>query len=78
MSKTTKAFLYNFVGFAIIYLIVYFGIKNFLPNIDWYWMPISAAVIASLLAPKFQVVKNKEGEKLFMKFIFMKEIREID
>ncbi len=78
MSKTTKAFLYNFVGFAIIYLFVYFGIKNFLPNISWYWMPISAAVLASLLAPKFQVVKSREGEKLFMKFLFSKKIREIN
>ena len=78
MSKTNKAFLYNFFGFAIIYFIVYFGIKMFLPNISWYWFPISAAVAGSLLAPKFQVVKNTEGEKLYMKFIFIKGIREID
>lgn len=50
----------------------------FLPNISWYWFPISAAVAGSLLAPKFQVVKNTEGEKLYMKFIFIKGIREID
>ena len=78
MSKTTKAFFYNFLGFAIIYLIVYFTIKNILPNISWFWMPISAAVVASLLAPKFQAVKSKDGEKLFMKFLFLKGIREID
>ena len=78
MSKTAKALLYNFLGFAILYSIFYFGITTFLPAITSYWIPISAAVISSVLAPKFQAVKGKEGEKLFMKFIFLKGFREIN
>ena len=66
------------MGFAIIYLVVYFAAKNIFPNVSWYWFPISAAILASLLAPKFQAVKDRDGEKLFMKFLFLKGIREID
>jgi len=29
------------------------------------------------LAPKFQAVKTNEGEKLFMKWLFIKGIKEI-
>ena len=78
MSKTNKAFIFNLVGFAVIYLMVYFGLKTLLPNLSWFWIPLSAAVLGSLLAPKFQAVKGKNGEKLFMKFIFFKGIKEIE
>ncbi len=36
-----------------------------------------AAVAASLLAPKFSAVKTKSGEKLMMKWIFIKGFREL-
>lgn len=78
MSKSSKAFLYNFLGFAIIYLIFYFGIKFLFPNITWYWFPISAAIAGTFLAPKFQAAKINGIDKLFMKFIFLKGVREIN
>ena len=78
MSKSSKALLYNFLGFALIYLMVYFGIKVAVPNIVWYWIPISAAIAGTFIAPKFQAIKSNGVEKLFMKFIFLKGIREIN
>jgi hypothetical protein len=36
-----------------------------------------AFVIATVFAPKFQAVKTKEGEKLFMKIVFVKGVKEI-
>ncbi|MBN9283018.1 hypothetical protein [Flavobacterium sp.] len=41
------------------------------------WIPVTAFVVSTLLAPKFQAVKTNDGEKLFMKWIFIKGIREI-
>lgn len=41
------------------------------------WIAATSFVISTLLAPKFQAVKTKEGEKLFMKWIFIKGLREI-
>ena len=77
MSKQTKSLVYNFLGFAIIYLVIYVGTKTFLTNITGFWIPLSSAVLSSFLAPKFQAVKTKDGEKLYMKSIFLKDIKEI-
>lgn len=36
-----------------------------------------AAVAASVLAPKFSAVKTRSGEKLMMKWIFVKGFKEL-
>jgi len=41
------------------------------------WIAATSFVISTILAPKFQAVKTNEGEKLFMKWIFFKDLREI-
>jgi hypothetical protein len=46
-------------------------------NLTGFWIPITAFVIGTLLAPKFQVIATKDGEKMFMKWIFIKGIKEI-
>ena len=77
MSKQTKAFLFNLIGFSIIYLVVFAAIYYFLENIVGVWRAVASAVVASILAPKFQTVKSQNGVKLFMKSIFSKEVKEI-
>ena len=47
-------------------------------NLTGIWIPLTAFVVSTLLSPKFQVAKTKDGEKLFMKWLFIKGIREID
>jgi hypothetical protein len=41
-----------------------------------WWKPITAAMMATLLAPKFQAIRTGEGEKLFMKWLFIKGFKE--
>ncbi len=76
MSKSTKAFIYNFVSFAAFFLPSYFLLKNF-TGLTGFWVPITGFVVSTLLAPKFQAVKSLEGEKLFVKWIFSKEVKEL-
>lgn len=76
MSKKTKAFLYNLLGFTTFYIISYFVVMTF-GVLQGLWIAATSFVISTLLAPKFQVVKTNQGEKLFMKWIFIKELREI-
>jgi hypothetical protein len=38
---------------------------------------MTAFIVSTLISPKFQAVKTKDGEKLFMKWIFIKGIKEI-
>lgn len=76
MSKKTKAFLFNLLGFTFFYIISYFLVMTF-GILQGLWIAATSFVISTLLAPKFQTVKTSEGEKLFMKWIFIKDLREI-
>ena len=74
MSKKTKALLYNLVCFAVIFISFRFLIDLY-TNLTSYWIPLTAFVIGTILAPKFQAAKTKDGEKLFMSWIFLKGVR---
>ena len=76
MSKKTKAFFYNFIGFAIIFFTVRYLVAIY-TNLESYWIPITAFVVGTLLAPKFQTIQTNDGEKLFMKWLFIKGFKEI-
>lgn len=76
MSKKTKAFLYNLAGFAVFFIPTWaictnvFGMEGFLPK-------LIALIISIVLSPKFQFIKTAEGDKIFMKWLFVKGIKEV-
>ena len=76
MSKKTKAFLFNLLGFSFFYIIFYFVVMTF-GVLQGLWIAATSFLISTILAPKFQTVKTSEGEKLYMKWIFVKGLREI-
>jgi hypothetical protein len=76
MSKKTKAFIYQLLSFAILFIAIRFLVATY-TNLTGFWIPITAFVVGTLIAPKFQAVSTKDGEKLFMKWLFIKGIREI-
>ena len=71
-----RAFLYQLGCFAILFISVRYIVAHY-TNLTSFWIPLTAFIIGTIIAPKFQAVKTKDGEKLFMKWIFMKGIREI-
>lgn len=77
MSKKTKSLIYNFLSFVAFFLPFLIVVQSF-TGLSGFWIPVTAAVIATLLAPKFQSVKTPQGEKLFMKWIFMNDAKEIE
>lgn len=77
MSKKTKAVVFNLVGFAILFIALRYFLLDY-TNLSGIWKPLTAAVIATLLAPKFQAVNTRDGEKLFVKALFIKGIKEIE
>lgn len=77
MSKKTKAFLYQLASFAVLFFTARYLIATFTP-LKELMIPLAAFVVGTILAPKFQAVNTKDGEKLFMKWIFLKGIREVD
>ena len=76
MSKKTKAFIFQLVSFAVLFFTTRYLIAIFTP-IHGFWIPVIAFAIGTILAPKFQAIRTKEGEKLYMKWIFLKGIREL-
>ena len=76
MTKQTKAFLYQLISFAVLFILFRYLIAAF-TNLQGFWIPITAFVIATLIAPKFQAIKTTTGDKLFMKWLFVKGVKEI-
>jgi hypothetical protein len=71
-----RAFLYQLGCFAILFISGRYIIASY-TELTGYWIPITAFIVATLISPQFQAVKTKDGEKLFMKWIFLKGVKEI-
>lgn len=76
MSLKVKAFILQLISFATLFIIVRYLLASY-TNLEGMWISITAFVIGTIAAPQFQAVKSDEGEKLFMKWIFMKDVKEI-
>lgn len=71
LSLKNKAILFNFISFAVIYLLIRYLVIEFF-GLTGILTVIITAFIAIVLAPKFMVTKTKEGAKLVLKWIFIK------
>jgi hypothetical protein len=75
MSNKTKALLYNLGSFAIIFVIVRLLLGEY-SGLYGLWLPITTFVVTTILAPKFQAVTTRDGDKIFMKWMFVKGIKQ--
>lgn len=76
MNKKVKSILYNFLGFAPIFLLVYFLAEKF-TGLTGFWIPAAAFVASTVLSPKFQVARFQGEEKIFVSWIFLKGVKEV-
>ena len=76
MSLKTKAFIYQLLSFAVLFIGFRFIIDTY-TNLTSFWVPLTAFIIGTILSPKFQAIKTNDGEKLFMSWIFMKGVKQI-
>ncbi len=76
MSKKTKAFVYQLISFTIFFLGFTFIFKQFFDIKDLY-IKLMAFGLGTIFAPKFLATQTKEGEKLFMKWLFINGMKEI-
>lgn len=76
MSKQTKALLFNFIGFAVIFFPCRILLTEYSSFSGWQ-IPLGAFVIATILSPKFKALRTHEGEKIFMSWLFTKNVKEI-
>ncbi len=76
MKKSTKAFVYQAISFAFFFIICRIILGEF-SDLESIWKAVTSAVVATILAPKFQTVKTASGERLFVSWIFLKEVKEL-
>lgn len=76
MNKKVKSFLYNFLGFSVFYIPCYLLVMNY-SHLQGLWIAGTAFMVSLILAPKFQAIKTNDGEKIYMKWIFIKGVKEI-
>jgi len=74
--KKGKALFYNLMGFSIPFFAVRFLVMKY-TGIQGIWIPLTAFVAGTILAPKFQTIMTPQGEKIFMKWLFMSGVKEV-
>jgi hypothetical protein len=76
MSPSTKAITYSFLCFAAIFIALRFVVLAF-TGLTGFWAPLTAAVATTIVCPQFKAIRTPNGEKVFMKWIFMKGVKEV-
>lgn len=71
-----RAFIYQLGCFAILFISFRYLIFKY-TNLTGLFVPFTAFVVGTILSPKFQAVKTKDGEKLFISWLFVKGIKEL-
>ena len=76
MNLKVKAFILQLISFATFFIVIQYLLAKY-TGLEGIWISVTAFVMGTILAPQFQSVKTKDGDKLFMKWIFMKDLKEI-
>lgn len=74
MKKSTKANIYTFILFSVIFLIIWLLVRNLFKSLA---IPIVGAITAAIsviLAPQKRTVKTQSGEQIQLKWIFSKKV----
>ncbi|MTG98612.1 MULTISPECIES: hypothetical protein [Myroides] len=74
MGVGTKTILLQFVSFAILFVLARLGLSYF-TDLQGLWLPVISAVVATILAPQFKVFKTDQGDKICVRWIFLKKIK---
>ncbi|WP_179353315.1 hypothetical protein [Winogradskyella vidalii] len=74
MKTSTKASLYVFLIFAVIYVIVRFSIQALFTDINQMVLAVLSAVITVVLTPQRRIIKKQSGEEIQLKWLFSKKV----
>ncbi|WP_291868495.1 hypothetical protein [Maribacter sp.] len=76
MKLKHKVLLYNFIGFAAIFILSRLLLGYFVP-LQRLILAVISAVIANIFAPKFALETIGAKEKMVMKWVLKKGIKEL-
>jgi len=72
MSKRNKAFILNFICFAVLFIFFRYLITVFF-SLPYLPLLVGAALFASFFTPKFIINKNQ----IYIKFPFVKKLKKL-
>ncbi len=74
MKTSTKAGLYVFLIFAVIYVIIRFSIQAMFSDINQMLLAVVTAIITIILTPQRRIVKKQSGDEIQLKWLFNKKV----
>ncbi|WP_179349410.1 hypothetical protein [Winogradskyella pacifica] len=74
MKTSTKAGIYVFLIFAVIYVMIRFSIQAIFVDINQMVLAVLSAVFTIILTPQRRVVKKQSGDEIQLKWLFMKRV----
>ncbi|WP_010256436.1 hypothetical protein [Myroides injenensis] len=74
MGVGTKSLILQFCSFALFFVLSRIALQYF-TELTGFWLPLISAVVATILAPQFKVFKTDKGDKICVKWIFMKKVK---
>ncbi len=74
MKTSTKAGLYVFLIFAVIYVIIRFSIQAIFSDINQMLLAVVTAIITIILTPQRRIVKKQSGDEIQLKWLFNKKV----
>lgn len=78
MHPKSKALLFNFVCFGLIFVLLRVVVFRVLfPEINTMFAALVSGFVAIFLSPRFATASTDQGEKLFVKWIFFKNVKQI-
>lgn len=76
MSKKNKALLYNLLSFGILYVFFRYVVVDY-TSLTGIMRPLASFVVATLIAPKFQAGFVDGQERIYMRWLFLKDAKEV-
>ncbi|WP_110474385.1 hypothetical protein [Winogradskyella epiphytica] len=74
MKTSTKAGLYVFLIFTVIYITVRFSIQAFFVDINQMVLAVISAMITVIFTPQRRIIKKKNGDEIKLKWFFSKKV----
>jgi len=74
MKTSTKAGIYVFLIFAVIYVIVRLSLQAIFVDINQMLLAVLSAVLTIILTPQRRIVKKRSGEEIQLKWLFIKKV----
>ncbi len=73
MNKATKAFLYYFVLFFAVFQLLWWSIYFLFPGLKGIYIAVISGALTAILTPQFKKAETQNGQKIEVKWLFLKK-----